>query len=184
MLPLLKTKIFFWALIFLNITAVVFYVFFNASLNGKTEKVNILAADLQSENEKEAKFNLAKQTIKNMSGDYKEIDSCFVSENGVVDFIREIETAAGKAGVELKINRVDTDDSKSLNKGIIETLSIEFNIEGKWDNSFYFLSLVELIPYHITIENVFMDKDFDILGKSEKWKSVFLIKVPKIASKI
>ena len=108
------------------------------------------------------------------------LNLCFVNSNEVVDFIKSIELISEFSGVSIDIKSVGVGDSELIKNTNVETLIVEFTTQGTWNGTFKFLSLVENIPYDITIDRMSINKFTDGENKKGFWRSNFTIKAIKI----
>ncbi|HEY4478928.1 MAG TPA: hypothetical protein VI981_01035 [Candidatus Paceibacterota bacterium] len=92
------------------------------------------------------------------------LDMVFVEKNGL-DFITKIEEMATHAGVTLAKD-LDTTALPPNYAEIAETLQANMEIKGPWNNVFYFVELVESMPYKIDIDSMAF-----IYERGNMWKA-------------
>ncbi|TSD03139.1 MAG: hypothetical protein Athens071416_200 [Parcubacteria group bacterium Athens0714_16] len=175
-----KTKKILIIVSVITILVLSFDVFFMISLGKKTDSVTKLRGDFLVELKKEKQLDLIKKIIKETGAEQSSLDLCFVSSNGVVDFIKTIELVSELVGVTVDTKTVGVENSELIKNVNVETLSVEFVIQGSWTQTLEFLSLIENIQYDTTIERMSINKFTDAETKKESWKSSFTIKAIKI----
>jgi hypothetical protein len=115
-------------------------------------------------------------------GDIAKINGYLVSSGGEVDFIEKIENLARKQNLSSEITSVSIDNDKVLYKDGLEYLVLNLKTYGSWNSTFTFLSMLENMPYNISVEKagfVYID-DKDIKNRqSSGFEGVFSLKVLK-----
>lgn len=82
-------------------------------------------------------------TVSNTEYQRSLIDSYFISETSFVPFIEQLEELATSTGVQLEKGALAGGDG---------SLTFTFRTEGSFNDTYYFLSLIERIPVGLTIE--------------------------------
>jgi len=139
-----------------------------------------LGKDLSFEIQKEKRLKSIGRLITNISEERETIDSYFVSPDGVVVFIEELESIAGISGVTLTINTVSVEEGVGASQQ--ETLRVEYETLGAWKNTYHFLSLIEKAPYNIELRRVFLqhlEGPTDSEELISEWKGSFTTTVLK-----
>lgn len=180
MVFLSKTKKILILISVITLLVLFFDIFFMISLGKKTDGVTKLRGDFLVELKNEKQLDLIKKIIKETEAEQSSLDLCFVNSNGVVDFIKTVELVSELTGVTIDTKTVGVENSELIKNVNVETLTVEFAIQGSWSQTFEFLSLIENIQYDTTIERMSINKFTDGETKEESWKSNFTIKAIKI----
>lgn len=175
-----KTKKILIIVSIIAISVLLFDIFFIFSIYKKRDSVAKPREDFLTEMTKESQLVLIKKIIEETSAERTNLNLCFVNNDEVVDFIKSVELISKLAGVSIEMKSVGTENSEVIRGVNVETLVVEVVIEGSWDGTFKFLSLIENIPYNTTIDRVSINKSAEETNKDGSWKSGFTIKVTKI----
>ncbi len=143
----------------------IYYYFFN-TLRKEVESSSSLANDTATLAVEENNLDSLRSTFSNTGNDQEKINSYFVQKDGAVDFINSIENLASSAHLVGKTDSVNTTDMTPPSP-MYELLHLTFSTRGSWRNTYYFLSLLESLPYNISIRQVGMhsagDTTIDVL---------------------
>lgn len=179
------------ACITLNVVAVGFYAFVLWSIQAKNEKVVEVLGQVNEDMKKDESLRAVKISLEENKDFISQIDSFFVPEDGVANFIASLESLGRASSVELSIASVEIQPNSAKND-FKEGLNIRIETSGSWFNTFYLLSVIENLPYKIDINQVSLtlsnatDKIlFSGLGprtktSGEYWKGSFDITVLKL----
>ena len=72
----------------------------------------------------------------------------FVNEYNYIGFIKDIETLAKKSNIDVEIKSTE----------LPEALRLNLNFEGSFNDSMYFIALVESLPINLKIDSVRMEQ--------------------------
>lgn len=180
MFPLKKTKRILVILILIFLVVFSLDVFFVFSIFKERDVVAEMRADFIIELKKEKQLGSIKNIIKTTEKEQTNLNLCFVANNEVVNFIKSVEMISKNTGVSMSIKSVGAGETEMIKEIPVETLTIEFMIEGSWANTHNFLSAIEDSVYKITIDQMFINKISDKTTGKGIWKSVFVIKAIKI----
>jgi len=177
-----KTKNILIFLIILNLSAIGLYWFLSSQINKNTEMVSNSASELNIQVAKEKQLKLSRNIIDDTEADRNKLDSFFVSSDGIVSFIQEIENLADSAGLSIEIISVEVDDYVLNEKvdAVIEVLNLTLDVSGSWSGNFYFLNLLETMPHKINIGRLNLQARRDSKGRTTGWESIIGIEVLKL----
>lgn len=175
-----KKILIFTTIIAIAILAVYIALFFQ--LKNKNEGISILKNEVENITKKDAEQRVIKDTIKETEKERAELNSYFVSSDGVVDFIETIEALATDTAISVEITSVSIKKAPE-HSDIIELLRISIKTDGRWINMFHFLSLVETLPFDIFVERVNFSKEKDKIA-SRLWNGAFDISVAKLRNSV
>jgi hypothetical protein len=161
------------------IGAVLWYVLF--SIIGK----NVRAADaLQAEVNDKLTLEDQNKGLQSFLSDNSEavttLTTRIIPTEGTVDFIDSIEALAASVKVGIIVNSVDL--TKSATGGeIFENLTMQVTTEGDWQGVYTFMSMLQSLPYKISITNASLKNGIFSDGKANKsvWTGVFTFDVLK-----
>lgn len=132
-----------------------------------------LGSSIAAESQKEAGIESTRNILRNTAAEREKIDSYFVSSDNIVDFLEKIELLGKKSGVALSFDSVDIpSDEKNV-------LRVRAGTKGSWENTFYFLSLIENLPFKIELEKSSVIKTVEVVSniKTFYWRGDFTIKL-------
>ncbi|HZS43188.1 MAG TPA: hypothetical protein VFA52_03155 [Candidatus Paceibacterota bacterium] len=132
--------------------AAAYYYFFN-NLKKYVQQSSALANDVASLQAEDQNLDSLRSTFSNASGDESKINSYFVQSDGAVDFINTIERLAAFAHLDGKTESVSTMEMNPSSANY-ELLHLTFHSSGSWQNTFYFLAMLETLPFNIRINQV------------------------------
>lgn len=118
---------------------------------------------------------------KNKGEDLKEmardINAYFVSKDGVVNFIEDVEKEARTYQLEVFVRSVDVTKNSDDPNDNKEVMKLKLEMRGSWGNTLRFISYLERIPYKVTLENIEMTKiselseDFESGANLPRWRT-------------
>jgi Tfp pilus assembly protein PilO len=158
-----------------------FCIFFN-DLKTRNEHISILTntieAQLQKENSKESTQNI----IKNTKSEREQIANYFVGKDTIAEFIESLETLAGARGINFVVDSVAVEEVK--NEAMYEQLKMKVTVVGDWKSVATYVSLIEHLPYKLTISSVVFTKleqsDDPKVKKKDAWRVIMEIGVIKL----
>lgn len=145
-------------------------IFFKISAN--TKVVSSLTNDLEIEIKKEQNLAVMKSLLSEIEDDRKKLNTYFVSEDSIVNLLQSIEATGGGRGISVVVNSVS---ESSDNEG----LKIQITMEGSFRDIWGTLFLIEALPFKISFDNVFIEKD----KEKDIWDGRFFLTVLSYISK-
>lgn len=101
--------------------------------------------------------------------------SLFVPEDDPASFIAEVERAAETAGVSHEVVNVDL---KKAGETPFGELSLSLRFSGSFADAYQFLSLVETLPYTVSVESASFDRE----KENTRWEGLLMVTVLTRAS--
>lgn len=134
---------------------------------------SIESTAIEIENEKKSQQNILglKRSIELTQEKSVLLDSHFVAESTVVDFIKSIESLAKDRGVEVKISSLQPGDQIGK-QGLFVTL----NVDGSFGAVNNFLILLENMPYQIIVNRIQMSSPKNTLSSPDDSKTSIVSK--------
>ncbi|MBI3273657.1 MAG: hypothetical protein HYZ69_00780 [Candidatus Colwellbacteria bacterium] len=143
------------AIIAFSLCAIGVSVFLFAEIFRETRKnaaiIARLKTQISAEEQKRALSHEAKTLLSDRKDDIAKIENTFVDKNTPVEFIESIEALARRTRntMSLEIDSANSDDAR---------LGFRLTLEALEKNTFDFLTLLELLPYHISITEINFQK--------------------------
>ncbi|MDP3726234.1 MAG: hypothetical protein Q8R36_03495 [bacterium] len=138
----------------------------------KKDAITDSISKLNTEQLKEEQLKTLKESFRKTETERKKLSSYFINHEGIVGFIENIEQAGGQANVWLRFRFVNLRD---------DTLVVEFESIGSFNELFYFLELIEHVPLHLSFEKTLIQKDIprgiEKRKESDTWYGVFTVTV-------
>ncbi|MDP6387963.1 MAG: type 4a pilus biogenesis protein PilO [Candidatus Pacebacteria bacterium] len=182
-----KTKQTLLTSLVLVIVVSVAYIMLFLNIKEKNNNISVLQNEVDSTLQREIKLRSVKNLINDTQKEREKLNLYFIADDKIVNFIEDIEEVGAYSGVSVKVTSVSIDESTSgnLNKDkISELLNLDFNIEGRFDELFYFLSMIEKLPFKIDIHRVNFEKVSNNIRaqnrSTEPWKGFLSIKAVKL----
>lgn len=138
--------------------------------------ISTISNELDQVSEKQSQYLSFKDIINETKEERAKIDSFFVSNDGAVGFLELIEDQGRLSNSTTTIVSVRTEDDK-LASSTVEILELELEVGAKWQDLYYFLSLLENLPYNITFKNVVIKKVED---RVNYWETNFVLQALKL----
>ena len=138
----------------LLLSAIGGYVYLYSRITKKTESVESVAIEIENEKRSQQNISGLKRSIVLTEQKNKILESHFVTEGKVVNFIESIEMLGKESGVVVDIQSLQPGEQTGK-EGLYVTLSLsgEFNSVNK------FILLLENMPYQIVLGNVILSTD-------------------------
>jgi len=121
-------------------------------------EISTSAAEINQSTNEESRVITLRQTVDSFQKDQSLLDSLFVPNDKVADFIQSIESLADTSGVTHTIS-LDIQPDSSLSSYNKELLQFHMTTSGTWKNSIRFISLLENTPYKLYIGSVELSQD-------------------------
>lgn len=154
--------------------------FLSFYIKGRQDNINTLLASAEKDLLKDETLRSIKQSLGENEENLAKIDSYFITDEGVVDFIESIEGLGKESGVELSIGSVTTEPNSSNKNDFKETLRMRIETRGGWTESYNFLRLVESMPRYLEVETLTLnngtdagDNFFEGAGSTRDWRGRF-----------
>lgn len=128
------------------------------------QKENYLkvSKEVETERGKQQYENELMQVYKDTAIDRAKLPNFFVSESKVLNFIKTIESIGPSSKTEIRISSIVKDALK---------VRTHIDIKGGWINVMLALTLIENLPYSISLENV------SLFNRDKKWEMTFDLSV-------
>lgn len=138
----------------LAIVAFMIYGFLFWSIKGKNEQISQLSNEAGRNVQTDTALRGIKATLESNESSIAQVDSYFIPQEGVVDFINTLDGLGKESGVSLIISTVSAEEDKTDIHSFKETLTFHLEATGSWSETYYFLSRLESLPYYIGINQV------------------------------
>ena len=102
------------------------------------------------------------------------LDSYFVGQDDIVQFIEAVESLSGITGGEIEIASVDLEEGS--NTSAYQFLHLRLTTKGAWEEVMYFTALLEALPNHVLVERGSLELRYTD-EEVEEWHGSFDIKV-------
>lgn len=134
-------------------------------IKNKNNQISALQNQVDVEIRKDQRLRSIKQLIIDLREDSRQIDTYFVSKDGVVNFLEDLEALGSISDISVGVNSVSV--GKNIdNEFSYELLKIEFAARGVWSSIIQLISLLETFSLGITIERMQLEK----LPNSSFWQ--------------
>jgi Tfp pilus assembly protein PilO len=147
------------------IMSIVFYCGFFIVIKNKNNQISILKNQVDIEIRKDQRLHSVKQLMMDLNEEINKINSRFVSNDGVVKLLEDLESLGKVSGASIGVNSVSVESNKDTNLPY-ELLKIEFVSRGSWRSVVQTISLLETISLGINIERMQLER----LPKSNSWQ--------------
>ena len=152
------------------IGALIIYALLFGLILKKKDMITGSISKLDTEQLKEAQLQNLKESFRKTEPERQELLSHFINSEGIVDFIENIEKIGRQAQVGLQFKFVNLRE---------DGLAMEFEALGSFNELFYFLNLLEQMPFRLQFEKIVIHKDIPRTvqqrKKSDTWYAVFTL---------
>jgi len=168
--------------ILINIIGLTTYIYLFGFIFDKKDAIVNSVSKLDIEQLKEERLRAIKNSYRETASKRILLSKYFVDSEGIVTFIEDIERAGKSANVVLKFNFVNIRDT-----GEQDILAMKFETFGSFREIFYFLKLIEQMPFYTSLEKVLLDKEiptqFEERKESDTWHGLFTLVVLSFENK-
>ncbi|HEY4490262.1 MAG TPA: type 4a pilus biogenesis protein PilO [Candidatus Paceibacterota bacterium] len=166
-------KILFVALI-LNVLVWSAFIYTLLQIKAEQNRVKLLLSEVNSNAAKEENFKKIKNFLQENSILISEVDSYFVSSDGVVSFIEKLESLGRSFGLGTVIESVMVNSQNKTD--FKEELRITVRVNGSWTNVMNFVASAENLPYKVTIQRINLARD----EEAKNWRGALDLRVLKL----
>jgi hypothetical protein len=155
-------------LLLLNLGALAGYYLIFHNIKSKNNTISALENDIEFQLGKEKELLSITKLVHDTEADRKKIREYFVPKEGLVSLIETVEGFGGISGTVLTVDAVSLQEIEKMpNK---ESVRFDMSIEGTWTGIMYVVSLIENLPYGVTIERVGLNRTTEE-GKPVSWRA-------------
>lgn len=129
-------------------------------IKNKNNQISILQNKVDIEVRKDQRLHSTKQLTSDLSEEFVQVDKHFVSADGVVGFLEDLENLGRKSGASVSVNSVSVNENAG-NGLPYEPLQIEFAARGSWKSVLHLISLLETFPLGITVSRMHLEKNLN-----------------------
>ena len=149
------------------------------SIENKNKKNSILFNEIAEQTSRRDEVVTLSRNTKALEEGMSKLDELFVgnSQEAVVSLIEEVESIAKTSGSKLVISQVNISPigNENLDK-YFENVDLKIEVEGSWKEVYYFLNLLENLPYNIKFKQNKIDSTNDNSGNLG-WEAYFNVSV-------
>lgn len=127
------------------------YVFLFVEIKKTNEEVSTLQNQLDIEVRQDQRLRSMKQLLADLEEELTMIDTYFIAPDGVVDFLEELESFGRIANTSVEVTSVGIEDEEGTASLPYNRLRVEFVSEGSWTSLVRLVSLLETLPFGVTI---------------------------------
>jgi len=154
------------------VVLIVLYYFLVINILQKGKEIYTLSQKIR-ETEAKKEYLLSMKENLSLSKDKAiQLENYILKVGGEVEFIKKIEDMALSGNVKAEIKTAKIEEVSSDSSTIAENFRVGLDAIGSWNDVIYFLTLIENLPFRITINSVSFDKfsDYEIKGqKVSQW---------------
>jgi hypothetical protein len=176
-IPLKRTKRRVITLFLAFIASVVCYIGLSSFIEKDIQAVKIIEQETKQKSELKARQSSLIILMKDSEEDRKELQSYLIDENGVVEFVSDLEHIASSTNVTLDITSlgiVELPNGVTVPHNTFEVLRAQLELRGRWQGIVHFLSLVEHMPKHHYIS------DLDFTAGEGEWSASLMLRALKL----
>jgi len=141
-----------------------------------SESIEVLASTVDSSALEEERLRTTENLVERTEVERAKLRSLFVTEDSAVSFIETIEGLGETTDVSVTVASVDTADLSS--KNAIGAVHIQFTTTGSWQNTVYFVTLLDTIPFVTDVLTAELARL--VSSEGDEWRGVFSIRVGMI----
>lgn len=161
--------------------AVGIYAFLYIQIKNTNEHVSIVQNEAEAQEIENNGQQSLEDILNNTKEDREKIASIVLSDDKVVDFLESVEALGPLTNTTVTTASVNVNDATGKDTGF---LTLQMNVAGSWQNVLQFASLIENMPYQITITDASftgeVQKSTDKKkSQSVKWRAQLNVSVVK-----
>ncbi len=165
-----------WVATTIAIVFAAIYVGALVTLSRSQKAVAAQASELAAEVRREESTQILAALLEDLSGDTSKLDAFFISPDGAVGVIEDIEALSSVIGAPLSVADVRIEDENAeTGEG---TLSMNVSAEGSWRSTTHLLTLLDTLPFQSELNSVTLtlinDEDSDAAAQ---WSFRGLVRV-------
>lgn len=147
-------------IILLILNLIIFGLYFYLYLNIRQidKEVSIKLSQIKLEINRDERLRSLKDLLEKTKDQRDKISNIFVRPDGSVEFIEMIESLGKATDVKLEIESVGVDAPKNKTASSTEYFRLAVKSEGLWRNVMQLLTLLEEMPFRVSIDNVSLSK--------------------------
>lgn len=123
-------------------------------IRSQNQEISTKANEVAVKTEQNKTIRATELSLEKNKDDLNNIDSYFVSSDGVVEFINTLDALGSKSNTKLTIGEVTTELDPRVKDDFKETLKFRVNATGSFEDVYYLLTLLESLPVRLRIEQV------------------------------
>lgn len=167
----------------LNMCALLIIYFISSDIYVRNKNISTIAGLIEAKTAENLEERSLRSILTNTQDDRERIDSYVLSDDKVVEFLETIESLGPMSSTKVVTSSVNIDESNKAHSSTTGFLNMQINVRGSWENVMHFISLIENLPYKITIKKVSAtvitpDAETDI--KLPEWQTNLEISVLKL----
>jgi len=160
---------------------------FSWIINVKKGETSELMANITAQSSRKNEIKTLAKKLLDLNDKIEKTDSFILlpGQEELVKFIEKIEFMGKTAEVLLTINSIEAEaKSPDAPAKTYEDLNLKLDVVGSFKQVFHFMSLIENLPYHVSIKQVGLNGNMEREEKVEKsvWSGDFIFKVSKLVS--
>jgi len=158
----------------LMIVIVGLFVFSLKLIKNKNQHTSTVISTLEDKIKQKKEIELFSKRIEEIENLKNSIESLYVDANKIDKFVSDLEALGSSLGSEVLVKKVEV-PVKSKN-----TIEFEVSIAGNFDQVIKTIVLLENIPYQITVNRFYLNKDFEkqeegtikeIISRTPSWQA-------------
>ncbi len=149
-------KIFLLALIF-SVCVIVMYSLLFVTIIRKNTALASLAENVKSQMAEKNTLTSLKEKVEATEASREKIKNYFIQKDAVVPFLNSIQALGEDNGLDLKIGDVTLEDAPMW-EDVFESVKMKIEVVGDWSDVRRFVSLIDLLPFKVIIDQVNLEK--------------------------
>jgi len=120
--------------------------------------IRTLRSTFQEELIKEQQFTSLENLIRNTALERESLGRVLVAKDDVASVIESVESLGNKTGLRLTVELVGVENIPDTKNDTRELLTLSLQTAGTWNGTMYFLSLIEGMPYKVSVTSMDFEK--------------------------
>lgn len=127
-------------------------------VRSNVEQANTLKSEAENKANLDSQNRALRKLLTSATDTVAHLQNRVIGSDDAVVYINQIENLAAQSGTGIIVNSVDIDQKASAPAGY-EYLHLILSIQGTWQNVYTFISMIENLPYRVTINSVDMSQE-------------------------
>lgn len=157
------------------------YAYFLTLINNEIAEASELASEVERKSRKEHSLQAMQSTIRAIQSERQELDSYFLQEKELIEFLETIEDLGGLTQTAIAVKAV-SEASVALpdREENAPALRLTIEVDGPYRGVFHAISLLELFPLPLAVHEITLERTTQRLeNETPVWRATVMLSVTR-----
>jgi Tfp pilus assembly protein PilO len=171
-----STKGLLMGILVFTVVAIMGYYFLFQEIETRTTHTSDMQNQIEEATGREGYLLSLKAMLEDSKTDLSVLDTRLIAHEGTVAFLDRLESLSRFAGVKMSTDSLGVGAAGGEADTFLEQVGLSVSVDGSYSSVRYFLSLIETLPYSITIPSVSLERaGIGVGGGKSTWHGSFKI---------